>query len=122
MAIHCKPFGALWILDSGNIMGFAMARLFISQDRLESWTEEDRVRLDGDTLYVNELDKSFSIKSAVRFMNVAGSDPDEHGLVGKVKEEAELLAMGAELVSTSVLLGDTAYDVQLGFVGKVMPS
>lgn len=103
-------------------MDFAMARLFISQDCLESWTEEDRCSLDGDTLYVNDMSQRFAIKSAVRFMNVSGSDPDEHGLVGKVKEEAELVAMGAELVSTSVILGDTAYDVQLGFVGKALSS
>ncbi len=102
-------------------MDFAMARLFISQQRLDSWTEEEKVKLEGDTLFLNEMGRSFSIKTGVRFMNVSGSDADPHDLLGKVKDEEELVEMGAEHYMTSVILGDTAYDVQVGFVGKALP-
>jgi hypothetical protein len=51
------------------------------------------------------------------FAKVSGDGPDPNGLVGKVKDEAAIGAMGAEQYMNSVILGDTAYDVEPGFVG-----
>lgn len=73
-------------------------------------------------MHLNEMNRRFAIKSAVRFMKVSGGDSDDpHDLIGKVKDEEELVAMGAEQYMTSVILGDTAYDVQVGFVGDPLP-
>lgn len=94
-----------------------MARLFISVAKLESLTAANKVSIDGDVMKLNELGRSFRIVPAVRFLGVAGGDPDPHELVGLVKSEEELAGMGADHMATSVIYVDTAYDVQQGYVG-----
>jgi hypothetical protein len=54
----------------------------------------------------------------VRFLHVTGAETDPHKLVNKVKDEADLAKLGADHYVTSVIIGDIAYDVQPGFIGK----
>ncbi len=98
-----------------------MARLFISQERLDAWSAENKVQIDGERMTLVDLGRTFTIMPAVRFLSVAGGDPDPHDMLGKVKDEEELAALGADLMMTSVIFVDTAYDVQTGFVGAPLP-
>ncbi|MGH7285925.1 MAG: hypothetical protein ACRELY_30775, partial [Polyangiaceae bacterium] len=43
--------------------------------------------------------------------------PDSNDLVGRVKSKIFLLELGAELLETSMVLGDNAYDVVPGWIG-----
>jgi hypothetical protein len=97
-----------------------MAQLFISQERLDTWTAENRVRLDGDTMTLTE-GRVFRLRPAVRFLRVAGAAPDPNSLLGKVVDESRLVALGADHYMNSVIVGDTAYDVQNGFLGAPLP-
>jgi hypothetical protein len=94
-----------------------MARLFISQTRLSTWASEDRVKVDGDIMTLSGDGRSFRLRPAVRFVKVAGNAVDPHLLVGKVKTVEAVQELGGEQFHDSVLLGDTAYDVQNGFLG-----
>ena len=47
---------------------------------------------------------------------------DQNELVGKVKSRAFLTELGAEMLETSLILGDNAYDVAPGFVGAPIGS
>jgi hypothetical protein len=98
-----------------------MARLFISQERLDAWTAENKVRVDGLTLRLVEDGRSFRIRPAVRFMTVAGDQIDPGDLLGKVKDDRALAAMGADQYMNSVIVGEVAYDVQCGFLGDPIP-
>jgi hypothetical protein len=98
-----------------------MAKLFISQDRLDAWNAEQKVRLDDSRLTLVELDRSFQIRPAVLFLKVSGDEEDPNNLLGRVKAEAELDAMGADVYMNSVIVGDTAYEVQTGFLGDPEP-
>ena len=80
-----------------------MARLFISVDRLEAWSAENRVIIEGDRMTLTELARSFRIAPAVHFLGVTGGEPDLHQLTGQVKSERELELMGADHMSTSVI-------------------
>ena len=62
-----------------------MARLCISQERLDRWSADNRVEVQGDVMTLVGEGKSFRIQPAVRFLKVSGGDDDPHGLVGKVK-------------------------------------
>lgn len=95
-----------------------VARLFISIARLESWSAEGKVNVEGNRLVLAETSRAFTIKPAVYFDRVAGGEPDPHDLVGKVKEHDELVQMGADHMASSVIYVDTAYDVVGGFVGQ----
>lgn len=94
-----------------------MAKLFISQERLDAWTVENRIQIEGEVMTLLEDGRRFNIQPAVRFLKVAGGDPDPHDLLGKVKDEESLALMGADLMMSSVIYVETAYDVQTGFVG-----
>ncbi|MCA9674110.1 MAG: hypothetical protein H6709_21940 [Kofleriaceae bacterium] len=98
-----------------------MARLFISGTKLESLSAANKVTIDGDLMELTELGRTFRIQPAVRFLRVAGGDPDPHELVGLVKTEEDLAGMGADHMATSVIYVDTAYEVQPGFLGDPLP-
>ncbi|MEM9493172.1 MAG: hypothetical protein AAGC55_28745 [Myxococcota bacterium] len=98
-----------------------MARLYISQDRMDVWSSENKVEIAGDIMTLVELDRSFAIRPAVRFLRVAGSYEDPHDLLGKVKDQQELSEMGADHLASSVIYVETAYDVENGFVGDPLP-
>lgn len=98
-----------------------MARLYISQDRVDNWSAEDRIEISGDTMTLVEHGRAFTIQPAVRFLAVSGAEEDPHELIGKVKALQELEEMGADHMASSVIYGDTAYDVENGFLGEPLP-
>ncbi len=59
--------------------------------------------------------KSFQLTGAVRFLKMEAGE-DVKGLLQKVKTLAALKQMGAEHYRESVILGDSAYQVQQGFL------
>jgi hypothetical protein len=100
-----------------------MAQLFISQERLDAWNAEQRVVLDGNIMTLADDGRSFRIRPAVRFLRVrvAGSTEDPNHLLETVHDEHSLDEMGADHYMYSVILGETAYDVQPGFLGEALP-
>ena len=97
-----------------------MARLFISQDRLDAWSAEERVRLVDDVMTLVGDGRSFRLRPAVRFMKLSGGqgDADPNSVVGKVKTIDALTKDGGEHYHDSVIYRESAYDVQQGFVGE----
>jgi len=94
-----------------------MARLFISQDKLDAWAADDKIVMDGDRMTLCDDGRSFCVRPAVLFVQVAGDEPDTADLLGRVKDEQALAAMGADQYMNSVIVADTAYDVRCGFLG-----
>ncbi|PID39039.1 MAG: hypothetical protein CSA65_06445 [Proteobacteria bacterium] len=93
-----------------------MARIFVSQEQLDSWVMEETARLDDKHLHWDG--HVFLIEAAVRFIKTVGGEADPHGLLGRVKTLPQLAELSAEHYMDSVLLGDTGYEVQQGFVGS----
>lgn len=98
-----------------------MSRLFISVERLDAWTAEGRASFAQDRMTLVQLGRSFTMTPAVHFVSVAGPEGDPNDLLGLVKSKDNLVAMGAEQMSTSVIYRDTAYDVIDGFIGEPLP-
>jgi hypothetical protein len=98
-----------------------MAQLFISQERLDAWNAEQRVSVAGDVMTLSDDGRCFRIRPAVRFLRVAGAVDDPHQLIDTVRDERSLDEMGADHYMYSVILGETAYDVQPGFLGEPLP-
>ena len=98
-----------------------VARLFISQGRLDAWSAEDRVRIQNDIMTLSGDGRAFRLRPAIRFLKVAGHDGDSndpHQLIGRVKLLDDLIQLGGEQFMESVIVGDVAYDVQSGFLGE----
>jgi len=97
-----------------------VARLFISQGRLDAWSAEDRVRIQNDIMTLSGDGRAFRLRPAIRFLKVAGAGDaqDPHQLIGRVKLLDDLIRIGGERFMESVIVGEVAYDVQSGFLGE----
>ena len=92
-------------------------RVFFPQSLLDEWNADNRVDIRGEDLLLKDQGRRYRIIEAVRVMReVTGAD-DPHELLGRVKTRAFLNELGAELLETSMILEDNAYDVVQGFVG-----
>ena len=99
-----------------------MARLFISQGRLDAWSVEQRVSVREDVMTLAGDGRSFRLRPAVRFLKVAGQGADPNQLVGRVKATEDVVRLGGDRFGESVIVGETAYDVQSGFLGDPLAS
>jgi len=90
-------------------------RLFVPQDTLDVWVAEQKATVAGTELTMEG--DIFDLKPAVLFQKDVAETGDPHKLLGRVKDQTQLTAMGAEHYMGSVVLGDSAYDVKDGFVG-----
>lgn len=98
-----------------------MARLFISQEQMDRWTTEGKVKLDDDRMQLPALNRSFQLGSAVYFTKmIDGADSLE--LLGRVKTDVQLAELKAEHYGASVILGDVGYECVEGFVGTPVES
>ncbi|MBX3249822.1 MAG: hypothetical protein KF901_21775 [Myxococcales bacterium] len=93
-------------------------RLFVSQETLDTWMTEGQVSVDGEILTLSSGGQRFRLKTAVHVLEEIAGGGDPLGLIGRVKDVAELAAMGGEHVSDSLIHGDSAFTVVEGFLGE----
>lgn len=92
-------------------------RVFFPRGSLDRWIEESRAELVKDELLLKSEGRRYRIIEAVRVLREVTGTEDAHELVGRVKTCGYLGELGAEILETSMVLGDNAYDVVPGFVG-----
>ncbi len=93
-------------------------RVFFPQAALDQWLSEGKVDLTGDELTIKPDERRYRILEAARVLTECTGLPDANELVGKVKTRLFLSELGAELLETSMVLGENAYDIVPGFVGS----
>jgi hypothetical protein len=93
-----------------------MARLFISSDQVDRWSAEGKVSLKDDLMMLPALARSFRLRPAVRFVSVVEGE-DANDLLGRVKSQDQLSAIGAEHYGASVIVGEIGYECEEGFIG-----
>jgi hypothetical protein len=91
-------------------------RLFFPQAVLDEWIVEEAVDLHDGVLNVLSEGRRFRVTEAVRILREVSGGGDAHDLVGRAKPRQELEQAGAEIMETSMLLGETAYDVEPGWL------
>jgi hypothetical protein len=92
-------------------------RVFFPQSALDQWMVDGTVELQGNELTILAEGRRYRLTEAARILQEVTGTPDPHELVGKVKSRAYLEELGAELVESSMILGDNAYDVVPGWTG-----
>jgi hypothetical protein len=98
------------------------SRVFFPQLALDQWVSEGRVDLFGDQLELKVQGRRYRIVEAVRVLRLVSEGTDIHEVTGRVKSVAYLRELGAELLGDSMIIGDLAYEVVLGFWGTPMGS
>jgi hypothetical protein len=92
-------------------------RLFIPQEALDLWLAEGRAVIDGEHLTLIEGGQRFLLHTGVRFRSEVAGGGDAHELVGRVKDLAQIQALGGDYAAGSVVIDPDAYEVIEGFVG-----
>jgi hypothetical protein len=90
-------------------------RLFLSQATLEEWLVADKADVREHHLLIHEESARLPVEDAVHVARLV-SGADEQKLLHKVKTSAQLDALSAEQLADSVLVGESAYDVQRGYL------
>ena len=93
-------------------------KVFLPQDVVDSWITADKVELSGEVMTFRASCLALRLVSGFYFDHVAGGSDEAHQLLGRAKSKAAIAALGAEVYMNSVLLGETAYEVEGGFVAK----
>ncbi len=93
-------------------------KVFITQEAIDSWLVSDRVQVEGDVMAFRGTGASARLVPAYHFLRLQAGDDVSNRLLGRVKVTAAVLAMGAEAYLNSVILGETAYEAEAGFVAK----
>lgn len=92
-------------------------RVFFPQEALDQWMGDAKVDLRDNELTIVGVGRRFRLAEAVRVLREVSDTADPHELVGRVKARTYLDQLGAEIVESSMLLGDAAYDVEPGWIG-----
>lgn len=97
-------------------------RIFFPQDALDTWMGTGRVDLLDGQIIVQGEGRRYRVVEAVRVIAEVTGGLDEYELVGRVKSVVYLTELGAELLGTSMVIGDLAYEVIPGFMGTPVGS
>ncbi len=97
-----------------------MPRIFVSQRRVQQWTEEGRVSVDGNVMTLPELGRTFRLTEAFFVERVVSEGGDAFKLTGRVKTRSQIASLGGEVFLNSLIIGDAAYEGDPGFVGEVV--
>ena len=97
-------------------------KVFIPQETVDSWLSAERVNLEGEMLQLPGVGLVLRLVPGCYFKEVQAGSDAVFKLLGKVKAKAAVSALGAEMYMNSVILGETAYEVEVGFVAKPVGS
>ena len=97
-------------------------RVFFPQSALDQWLADGTVDLRGTELTILAESRKYRILEAVRVVTEVTGAADVQELVGRVKAKSLLEEKGAELLESSMILGDNAYDVVPGWLGTPLSS
>ena len=93
-------------------------KVFIPQDVVDSWVTADKVDLAGEIMTFRGQGVTLRMVPGYFFAQVSGGSDEGHNLLGKAKAKAAIAAMGAEAYMNSVILAETAYEAEPGFIAK----
>ena len=95
--------------------------LFVSQSLLDTWAGQGRVDLDARSITLLSGEghgRRYALEPAARFLRVAAGGDDPNLLLARVKTLAQIREMGGDFLADSVVLGETAYEVEPGFLAE----
>ena len=96
--------------------------MFFPRPVLDEWLGDNRVEICGQELLLKSEGRRYRIVEAVHVLGEVTGLSDPHDIVGRVKSVAFVTELGAEVVESSMVLGDNAYDVVPGFLATPIGS
>jgi len=97
-------------------------KVFLPQDVVDTWITADKVDLAGEVMTFRGSSVALRMVAGFHFDHVSGGLDEKNQLLGRVKSKAAVSALGAEVYMNSVIVGETAYEVEVGFIAKPIDS
>jgi hypothetical protein len=101
-----------------NLQSMGSSRVFFPQQALDQWLSENKIEITSKEFTIRAEGRRYRIVEAVRVLSEVSGLEDANEIVGKVKSVNYVTELGAELLGTSMVVGDNAYEVVRGFVGS----
>jgi hypothetical protein len=92
-------------------------RVFFPQSAVDQWGIDGKIDLVAGELILLADGRRYKVEEAVRIVTEVTGANDDRQIIGKVKPKRALDEIGAELLESSMILGDNAYDVVPGWMG-----
>src|SRR5512142_1110681 len=92
-------------------------RVFFPQSALDQWIVDNKIDLAGSDLTIMSASRRYKLGEAIYVKAEVTGTADANDLVGRVKSRSFLDELGAEIMDSSMIIGDNAYDVVLGWLG-----
>lgn len=118
----CRSSRNASLLVGASSQAEMSVKVFIPQDLVDSWVTADKVDLSGEVMTFRGTAVILRMVPGYYFDHVSAGTDAGHDLLGRAKAKAAISALGAEAYMNSVILGETAYDVEVGFVAKPLDS
>jgi hypothetical protein len=93
-------------------------RVFFPQAALDQWLSEGVIDLKGMELSLTRDPRRYRLLEAAHVLHEVTGAEDINELVGRVKSKQYLQELGAEMLESSLILGDNAYEVTPGFLAS----
>ena len=90
---------------------------FIPQATLDAWMDEAKVDVKGDRIVEHATAQEFAVREALHFVKV-DSGTDTQGWTHKVMSVEDVRSRGADHYMTSVIVGETVYLVDPGWLAE----
>ena len=92
-------------------------RVFFPQAGVDQWGIDSKIDLVAGELILLADGRRYKVEEAVYIVTEVTGANDDRKIIGKVKAKRALDEIDAELLETSMILGDNAYDVVPGWIG-----
>jgi hypothetical protein len=92
-------------------------RVFFPQAALDQWIVDGTVDLQESELTILAEARRYKLAEGIHVTKEVTGEPDPNELLGKVKSRNFLNELGAEVMESSMIIGDNAYDVVSGWLG-----
>lgn len=93
-------------------------RVFFPQSAVDQWGIDGKIDLVAGELILLAHGRRFKVEEAVHVVSEVTGAPDGHQVLGKVRARQALSNAGAELLENSMILGENAYEVVPGWLGR----
>jgi hypothetical protein len=108
----CRPYRKRLFLEG------MQNRVFFPQAALDLWLSEGVIDLKGMEMSLTREARRYRLLEAAYVLHEVTGAEDINELVGRVKSKQYLQELGAELLESSLILGDNAYEVTPGFLAS----
>jgi hypothetical protein len=94
--------------------------IYIPHDKLELWVSEGKISFSDNVITILSGNRvSYKLSPAYKFKKLTSGNDDSEELLGKVKTKEDLKDLNPDIFHDSIIVGDRAYEVEMGYIGNL---